>query len=286
MISCAAWSFFFLHLKVCDDQGLLQASLHCSYHCETFCVLSTFFFLSGMHNTYLYVCFWLSLSTLCLSFLHPWHCSLSLLTRYSGEPGRKGAPALHNDHPADQPARAAPGCPRRTEEARRLTNGETEAANGVSSSAAGAGNCSQFFFSHIHKTTRCDIFSLSFLLSPLPFKNMSLSSFNLVYPIPPLLSIINPIKYICNKLSLVSQFHIKFHARNVPIKILILGRNFGIILNLRDVIFYITSDISVMLLHPHLCLRGRKNVIMTYTNKCKGMWELNVILNMEVLYIL
>lgn len=108
-----------------------------------------YFALSGMHNTYLYVCFWLSLSTLCLSFLHPWHCSLPLLTRYSGEPGRKGAPALHNDHPADQPARAAPGCPRRTEEARRLTNGETEAANGVSSSAAGAGNCSQFFFSHI-----------------------------------------------------------------------------------------------------------------------------------------
>ena len=65
----------------------------------------------------------------------------------------------------------------------------------------------------------------SFPLAPFPFKNMSLSSFNLVYSIPPLLSINNPIKYICNKLSLVSQFHIKFHARNVPIKILVLGRN-------------------------------------------------------------
>ena len=41
-----------------------------------------------------------------------------------------------------------------------------------------------------------------------------------------------------------------------------------------------------MLLRPHLCLRGEKNVIMTYTNKCEGMCELNVILNMEVLYIL
>lgn len=69
------------------------------------------------------------------------HLPLSALTRYSREPGRKGAPALHNDQPADQPARAAAGCPRWAEEARRFTNGETKATNGVSSSAAGAGEC-------------------------------------------------------------------------------------------------------------------------------------------------
>lgn len=30
-------------------------------------------------------------------------------------------------------------------------------------------------------------------------------------------------------------------------------------------------------------LRGRKNVIMTCTNKCEGMCKLNVVLNMEIL---
>lgn len=58
-------------------------------------------------------------------------------------------------------------------------------------------------------------------------------------------------------------------------------------LDLRDVAVYIALDISVMLSLPHLCcVVGKKNVIMTYTNKCMAMCELNVILNMEVLYIL
>lgn len=34
---------------------------------------------------------------------------------------------------------------------------------------------------------------------------------------------------------------------------------------------------------PTFMLRGRKNVIMTCTNKCEGMCELNVVLNMEIL---
>lgn len=67
------------------------------------------------------------------------------LCRYSGEPGGKGAPALYHDHPADQPARAAPGRARRTEEARRLADGKAEAANGVGASAAGTGNCTPVF---------------------------------------------------------------------------------------------------------------------------------------------
>lgn len=67
------------------------------------------------------------------------------LCRYSGEPGGKGAPALHHDNPADQPARAAPGRARRTEEARRLADGKAEAANGVGAPAAGTGNCTPGF---------------------------------------------------------------------------------------------------------------------------------------------
>lgn len=39
-------------------------------------------------------------------------------------------------------------------------------------------------------------------------------------------------------------------------------------------------------LSPTFMLCGRKNAIMTCTNKCKGMCELNVVLNMEILYIL
>lgn len=62
---------------------------------------------------------------------------LPTLPRYSREPGRKGTPALHYDHPADQPAGAAPGRPRRAEEAGRLADGETEATNGASSPATG-----------------------------------------------------------------------------------------------------------------------------------------------------
>lgn len=65
--------------------------------------------------------------------------------RYSREPGGKGAPALHYDHPADQPARAAPGGARRTEEACRLTDGKTKAANGVGASTAGTSNCISYF---------------------------------------------------------------------------------------------------------------------------------------------
>lgn len=62
---------------------------------------------------------------------------LLVLLRYSREPGRKGAPALHHDHSADQPAGAAPGRPRRAEEAGGHTDGETEATNGASSPATG-----------------------------------------------------------------------------------------------------------------------------------------------------
>lgn len=114
---------------------------------------------------------------------------LSPLTRYSREPGRKGTPALHNDHPADQPARAASGCPRRTEEACRLTDGETEAANGVSSSAAGAGNCSLFSF----LTSTVSLFFVPQVIAIFP-SHFFLLSFRMI----------NPIKYICNKLSLDS----------------------------------------------------------------------------------
>lgn len=36
-------------------------------------------------------------------------------------------------------------------------------------------------------------------------------------------------------------------------------------------------------LSPTFMLHRRKNVIMTCTNKCKGMCKLNVVLNMEIL---
>lgn len=83
----------------------------------------------------------LNVLTLLLSIplLTPCSLLLALLPRYSREPGRKGTSALHDDHPADQPAGAAPGRPRRAEEAGGLSDGEAEATNGAGAPAAGAG---------------------------------------------------------------------------------------------------------------------------------------------------
>lgn len=50
--------------------------------------------------------------------------------------------------------------------------------------------------------------------------------------------------------------------------------------------FYKASNISVTLSCPRLCCVVGKNAIMTCANKCRGMCELNVVLNVEILYIL
>lgn len=71
--------------------------------------------------------------------------SLHVKRRYSGESGREGEAAFHDDHPADQPEGAAPGRPRRAEETGRLTDGETEAANGAGPPAARTSEHSFFY---------------------------------------------------------------------------------------------------------------------------------------------
>lgn len=110
------------------------------------------------------------------------------------------------------------------------------------------------------------------------------SIFNPFYAIRPFVPIINSIKHICDKLSRNFLFHIKFHAWNMPIKFYSVGIWNNIRFK-RCYILYCRRYFSHAL-SPTFMLCGRKNVIMTCTNKCRGTCELNVILNIEVLYIL
>lgn len=62
-------------------------------------------------------------------------CLVSV-SRYSRKSGWEREAAFDDDHTADQPERAAPGRPRRAEEAGGLADGEAAAANGAGSTAA------------------------------------------------------------------------------------------------------------------------------------------------------
>lgn len=54
----------------------------------------------------------------------------------------------------------------------------------------------------------------------------------------------------------------------------------------RRYILYYLQYFSHTLSPTFMLCGGEKNAIMTWTNKCEGMCELNVVLNTEILYIL
>lgn len=248
-----------------------------------------------MHNTYLYVCLWHRLSTLCLS--------LSLLTLLPpslfpslGTPEslaekehqlstmitqlislREQLLAAH-----DEQKKLAASQMEKQRQQMELARQQQEQ---VTAHCFLFSPHSLFVSLCTPGNSLCTLSLYSIFLFCLSFSLNFPSSFNLVYSISHFVSIINPIKYIFNKLSLDSLFHIKFQAWNVPIK----SRSLvGIWNNIRFKRCYILYYLRHFghALSPAFMLRGRKNVIMTCTNKWEGMCELNVILNMEVLYIL